>query len=227
MTLDGGMGVLAAFGDDSNFVVSVGGFHPPTIRPPLPFPDTLAHRDQHPQHAGGAHPASTPTSPSRPTRCSSAHVPSSTSASASRASRATSASTRCSSSRPSISSSRISASLSVKLFGFGLFSVRFRGSLEGHLALARRGHRQHLAAVLGRRRRLLPHLGRQGGHAPAARSRSCRSSRRSSRRSRTGRRSLPTPTSFSSRCARSTRAPTWSCIRSARSASRSARSRSA
>ena len=37
MTLDGGMGVLAAFGDDSNFVVSVGGFHPAYNPPPLPF----------------------------------------------------------------------------------------------------------------------------------------------------------------------------------------------
>ena len=38
MTLDGGMGVLAAFGSDSNFVVTVGGFHPSYNPPELPFP---------------------------------------------------------------------------------------------------------------------------------------------------------------------------------------------
>ena len=32
------MGVLVAFGDDANFVVSVGGFHPAFTPPPLPFP---------------------------------------------------------------------------------------------------------------------------------------------------------------------------------------------
>ena len=36
--IDGEMGLLAAFGDDSNFVVSVGGFHPAYEAPPLPFP---------------------------------------------------------------------------------------------------------------------------------------------------------------------------------------------
>ncbi|HEX8149787.1 MAG TPA: DUF6603 domain-containing protein [Pyrinomonadaceae bacterium] len=38
MTIEGEMGVLAAFGDDANFVVSVGGFHPRYNPPPLPFP---------------------------------------------------------------------------------------------------------------------------------------------------------------------------------------------
>ncbi|MGJ3250808.1 MAG: DUF6603 domain-containing protein [Elainellaceae cyanobacterium] len=37
-TIEGGMGVLMAWGDDSNFVVSVGGFHPQFTPPPLPFP---------------------------------------------------------------------------------------------------------------------------------------------------------------------------------------------
>jgi hypothetical protein len=32
------MGVLAAFGEDSNFVISIGGFHPRFSAPPLPFP---------------------------------------------------------------------------------------------------------------------------------------------------------------------------------------------
>jgi hypothetical protein len=36
--IEGEMGLLAAFGDDANFVVSVGGFHPQFNPPPLPFP---------------------------------------------------------------------------------------------------------------------------------------------------------------------------------------------
>ncbi|WP_280252752.1 DUF6603 domain-containing protein [Nocardia abscessus] len=38
LTIDGEMGVLMAFGDDANFVVTVGGFHPRFAPPPLPFP---------------------------------------------------------------------------------------------------------------------------------------------------------------------------------------------
>jgi hypothetical protein len=38
ITIDGSMGLLVAYGDDSNFVVSVGGFHPQYNPPPLPFP---------------------------------------------------------------------------------------------------------------------------------------------------------------------------------------------
>src|SRR2546423_3072272 len=38
MTIEGEMGLLAAFGDDANFVLSVGGFHPRFSPPPLPFP---------------------------------------------------------------------------------------------------------------------------------------------------------------------------------------------
>jgi hypothetical protein len=37
-TLEGEMGVLVAFGDDANFVLSVGGFNPRFKPPPLPFP---------------------------------------------------------------------------------------------------------------------------------------------------------------------------------------------
>jgi hypothetical protein len=37
-TLEGEMGVLMAFGEDANFVLSVGGFHPRFKPPPLPFP---------------------------------------------------------------------------------------------------------------------------------------------------------------------------------------------
>ncbi|MBZ9772622.1 DUF6603 domain-containing protein [Mesorhizobium sp. CO1-1-8] len=38
LTLEGEMGLLLAFGDDANFVLSVGGFHPSFSPPPLPFP---------------------------------------------------------------------------------------------------------------------------------------------------------------------------------------------
>jgi hypothetical protein len=39
ITIDGEMGLLIAFGDDANFVVAVGGFHPRYSPPPLPFPN--------------------------------------------------------------------------------------------------------------------------------------------------------------------------------------------
>lgn len=38
MTLDGGMGLLVAWGDEPDFVLTVGGFHPSFRPPPLPFP---------------------------------------------------------------------------------------------------------------------------------------------------------------------------------------------
>ncbi len=38
MTLDGEMGLLVAWGNDANFVISVGGFHPRFTAPALPFP---------------------------------------------------------------------------------------------------------------------------------------------------------------------------------------------
>jgi len=38
ITIEGEMGLLVAFGDDANFVISIGGFHPQFNPPPLPFP---------------------------------------------------------------------------------------------------------------------------------------------------------------------------------------------
>ena len=38
ITIEGGMGLLVAFGDQPDFVLSVGGFHPAFTPPPLPFP---------------------------------------------------------------------------------------------------------------------------------------------------------------------------------------------
>src|SRR5690606_16668403 len=41
MTIEGEMGLLIAVGDDANFVLSVGGFHPRFNPPPLPFPNPV------------------------------------------------------------------------------------------------------------------------------------------------------------------------------------------
>ena len=38
ITIDGGMGLLLGWGDDSAFVFTIGGFHPRFAPPPLPFP---------------------------------------------------------------------------------------------------------------------------------------------------------------------------------------------
>jgi hypothetical protein len=38
ITIEGEMGLLVAWGDDPNFLISVGGFHPQFSPPPLPFP---------------------------------------------------------------------------------------------------------------------------------------------------------------------------------------------
>ena len=50
------MGLLIAFGDDANFVLTVGGFHPRFNPPPLPFPSPAPDRAQHPQQASAPHP---------------------------------------------------------------------------------------------------------------------------------------------------------------------------
>lgn len=39
ITLEGGMGLLINWGDNANFVITVGGFHPRYSAPPLPFPE--------------------------------------------------------------------------------------------------------------------------------------------------------------------------------------------
>jgi hypothetical protein len=39
LTLEGGFGLLLDWGDESNFVLSAGGFHPRFTPPPLPFPE--------------------------------------------------------------------------------------------------------------------------------------------------------------------------------------------
>lgn len=130
MTLEGGMGVLAAFGDESNFVVSVGGFHPIYNPPALPFPEI-------PRIAINI--LNTPVAKVIVTAYFA--VTSNTVQFGARATLyfgikiasieghiAFDALFQFS---PFYFNITISASLSVKLFGAGLFSVRFRGTLEG------------------------------------------------------------------------------------------------
>jgi hypothetical protein len=130
MTLEGGMGVLAAFGNDANFVVSVGGFHPVYNPPALPFPDIprIAINLLNTPVAKvivRAYFAVTSNTVQFGARADlyfgikiariEGHI-------------AFDALFQFS---PFYFNIRISASLSVKLFGAGLFSVRFRGEFEG------------------------------------------------------------------------------------------------
>ena len=50
------MGLLVAWGDDANFVVSVGGFHPQFNPPPLPFPSPQRVAARHHQRVLRADP---------------------------------------------------------------------------------------------------------------------------------------------------------------------------
>lgn len=130
MPLDGGMGVLAAFGNDPNFVVSVGGFHPSYNPPALPFP-TISRIAINILH--------TPVARIRVDAYFA--VTSNTVQFGARAElyfgiKIASVEGHLGFDAlfqfsPFYFIISISASLSVKLFGIGLFSVRFRGSLEG------------------------------------------------------------------------------------------------
>src|SRR5207302_1416139 len=40
ITIEGDMGLLFAWGENANFVVTIGGFHPQFKPPPLPFPSS-------------------------------------------------------------------------------------------------------------------------------------------------------------------------------------------
>ena len=130
MPLDGGIGVLAAFGNDANFIVTVGGFHPAYNPPALPFSDISRLSIDI---------LSTPAARIR-VECYFA-VTSNTVQFGARAELffgvkiakieghiAFDALFQFS---PFYFIITISASLSVKLFGRGVFSVRFRGQLEG------------------------------------------------------------------------------------------------
>ncbi|MGC4067071.1 MAG: hypothetical protein QM784_21020 [Polyangiaceae bacterium] len=55
LTIEGEMGLLVAWGDDANFVLSVGGFHPSFTPPPLPFPSPRRIAVNILKYAGRAH----------------------------------------------------------------------------------------------------------------------------------------------------------------------------
>jgi hypothetical protein len=130
MTIEGEMGLLVAWGDDANFVVSVGGFHPAFKAPPLPFPEprriaiSILNTDFARIRVEGYF-AVTSNTVQFGARAElyfglnafniDGHL-------------AFDALFQFS---PFYFIIQISASLSVKVFGIGLFSVRFRGSLEG------------------------------------------------------------------------------------------------
>ena len=130
MTLDGGLGVLAAFGDDANFVVTVGGFHPSYNPPALPFPPI-------PRLAINI--LNTPVARIR-VECYFA-VTSNTVQFGAHAELYFGISIASIEGHigfdalfqfsPFYFIITVSASLSVKLFGAGLFSIHFNGSLEG------------------------------------------------------------------------------------------------
>jgi hypothetical protein len=130
MTIEGEMGVLVAWGDDANVVVSVGGFHPRFTPPPLPFPSprrialSILDEDQAKIRVEGYMAVTTNT--------------------AQFGARAElffgfdSVAVRGDFSfdalfifRPFSFEIELSASLEAKVFGIGLFSVRVRGALTG------------------------------------------------------------------------------------------------
>ena len=130
MTLDGGMGVLAAFGNDSNFVVTVGGFHPSYNPPTLPFPpiSRLAINILNTPVARIRVEAYFAVTSNTVQFGASAELYFGIRIASVEGHLAFDALFQFS---PFYFIISISASLSVKLFGMGLFSVRFRGSLEG------------------------------------------------------------------------------------------------
>jgi hypothetical protein len=129
-TIEGQMGVLVAWGDDPNFVVSVGGFHPAFKAPPLPFPEpqriaiSILNTDHARVRVDGYF-----------------AVTSNTAQFGARAEMYFGLSDfevdgqltfdALFQFSPFYFIITISSSLSVKVFGVGAFSVRFRGSLEG------------------------------------------------------------------------------------------------
>jgi hypothetical protein len=130
MTIEGEMGLLVAWGDDPNFVVSVGGFHPAFKAPPLPFPEprriaiSILNTDFARIRVEGYFAVTSNTVQFG----AKAELYFGVSAFNIDGHLAFDALFQFS---PFYFIIQISASLSVKVFGIGLFSVRFRGSLEG------------------------------------------------------------------------------------------------
>jgi hypothetical protein len=130
MTLEGGMGVLAAFGDDPNFVVTVGGFHPSYNPPALPFPDIprITINILNTPVAKVIVTAYFAVTSNTVQFGAAAELYFGVSIASIEGHLGFDALFQFS---PFYFTITISASLSVKLFGAGLFSVRFRGTLEG------------------------------------------------------------------------------------------------
>ncbi len=130
ITLEGGIGVLAAFGDDSNFVVTVGGFHPSYNPPALPFPDIdrIAINILNTPVAKVIVRAYFAVTSNTVQFGASAELYFGIKIASIEGHLGFDALFQFS---PFYFTITISASLSVKLFGAGLFSVRFRGTLEG------------------------------------------------------------------------------------------------
>jgi hypothetical protein len=130
ITIEGQMGVLVAWGDDGNFVVSVGGFHPAFNPPPLPFPEpnriaiSILNESRAKIRIEGYF-AVTSNTVQFGARAelffgvSSFHIDGHITFDA------------LFQFSPFYFIIQISSSLDVKVFDIGLFSVRFRGSLEG------------------------------------------------------------------------------------------------
>jgi len=130
ITLEGEMGLLVGWGDDANFVVSVGGFHPAFNPPPLPFGAIarIAINILNTSFARIRVEAYFAVTSNSVQFGAKAELYFGVSAFNIDGHLAFDALFRFS---PFYFIIRISASLSVKVFGIGLFSVRMRGSLEG------------------------------------------------------------------------------------------------
>ena len=188
-----------AFGDDANFVLAVGGFHPRFTPPPLPFPTphriavdilntSVARLRAEAYFAITTNTVQFGASPRR------------SSASVRSTSPATSQFDALIRFSPFYFIVDFSSHFSVKVFGVGVWGLRIRLEVEGPDAVARAGLGGHLAAVLRHRRRLRRHLGRAPRHhcrrsaVMPSWSRSCRKPRLAARCRR------PAPTCWS-RCA--------------------------
>ena len=130
ITLDGEMGLLMAFGEDANFVLSVGGFHPSFSPPPLPFPSprrialSILNESYARIRVEGYFAVTSNTAQFG----ASAELFFGVDAASVEGHIAFDALFRFS---PFYFIIEISASVSIKVFGMGLFSIRLRFSLEG------------------------------------------------------------------------------------------------
>ena len=131
ITIQGEMGLLVAWGDNANFVVSVGGFHPRFSPPPLPFPTPqrievdLINESYARIRATGYFAVTTNTVQFGSAQRHVLRLLGPVGPGAQRAS------TRSSSSRRSTSSCRVSTSFSVNVFGVGVCGLDIDLTLEG------------------------------------------------------------------------------------------------